>query len=139
MRYYEKADFAKMTKPLIGLNDKDIEILFLSVSQDGKVDVNSFAPQAYRAVRAILLDKLKHSIIDYQNETGITFWGVFEKFDLKWTAFLPVPQFEKLLDEYWVNLNETMKWILLLLLDQTGSKTISYHYLVKIFDLDTLD
>lgn len=65
MRYLEKADFLKSIKAVIGMADKDIEVLFLWVSLDGKVDVNTFAPQAFRAVRAILLDKLKHSIVDY--------------------------------------------------------------------------
>ena len=74
---------------MTSFSDQDLEILFLKVKDsDSKVDMNNFAPRAFAAVKAILLDKLKHSILDYQNETGITFRGVFEKFDLKRTSFL---------------------------------------------------
>jgi len=32
-----------------------------------------------------------------------------------------------------------MKRILLIMLDSNGSKTISYHYLAKIYNLDLMD
>lgn len=127
-------------KALTTLKDQDIEIIYLkSKESDEKIDSVDFAARVFKAIKAILLDKLKHSIVDYQNETGITFKGVFEKFDLKKTSFVTTVLFEKILDEYRVELNETMKRILLVTLDQNGSKSISYHYIVKIFDLDSMD
>jgi hypothetical protein len=49
-----------------GLNEKDIEILFLKHKEhDEKVDINQFSTKTFRAVQAILLDKFKHSIVDY--------------------------------------------------------------------------
>lgn len=76
-----------------------------NAESDGKIDSWKFADKIYRNVGAILIDKLKHSIIDYWKETGITFKGVWEKFDLKKTGTLDIANFEKLLDEYRMNLN----------------------------------
>ena len=110
-----------------------------NTESDGKIDSWKFADKIFRNVGAILIDKLKHSVIDYWKETGISFKGVWEKYDVKKTGILDIPNFERLMDEYRMNLNQTMRRHLIILVDVNMKKEISYHYLNRIFNLENLD
>ena len=78
-------------------------------------------------------------MIDYWKETGISFKGVWEKYDVKKTGILDIPNFERLMDEYRMNLNQTIRRHLIILVDVNMKKEISYHYLNRIFNLENLD
>jgi len=64
---------------------------------------------------------------------------VWEKFDVKKSGSLDVDSFERMIKFYWVELNESMFWKLVVLLDVNQKKELSYYYIVRIYNIESLD
>jgi hypothetical protein len=64
------------------LSQEDLEVLFLKYKKDYKtVSVLDFVDKLWRAIEAILLEKLRFKIEIHFQDTGIPFKAVFEKYD----------------------------------------------------------
>ena len=64
---------------------------------------------------------------------------MWEKFDVKKSGSLDVDSFERMIKFYWVELNESMFWKLVVLLDVNQKKELSYYYIVRIYNIESLD